>query len=364
MTLPEPIRDRLARGVEERAAAAADALLAEQNTAAAKAHLDWMQTAAKLLATDDKPAGLAPLYRAGLLGLICVTLLLLAWTLKVGNNAVRLELRVDGLSMTLPDGWDLGDSGGVPATRLRVPEGLASLYVPVLGAQAESPRGFDLNGRGLRVDTLVFSEDAALDLETTVDGVHFFLSRGKVAGRASVANGRLDWFSPGREAAGSETLDSPPNLPEAVEFASAELAGTGAPFALHLDTAEAWRFSGLRVSALRLRRERVPGSNRWGSTVLEGNGQLLDVGREFSVRSGEWLRLQGPDGVLDLTRDGAGLKLLFVGRVDRIEAGPDGLERNLTPSVLEYLSQSKSTALLWGGLLFLWGLAWKLRALW
>jgi hypothetical protein len=38
MTLPEPIRDRLARGVEERAAA--DALVAEQDMAAAKAHLD------------------------------------------------------------------------------------------------------------------------------------------------------------------------------------------------------------------------------------------------------------------------------------------------------------------------------------
>ena len=118
MALSESTRQRLTQALEERTAAAAESLLAEQDPAAAKAHLEWMETAGRLLATGARPARTEPIYRAGIIGLVCVTLLLLAWSLKVGNNALRLELRVAGLSFSLPDGWNLGDSGAVAASRV------------------------------------------------------------------------------------------------------------------------------------------------------------------------------------------------------------------------------------------------------
>jgi len=362
MALSDSTRARLTQGVEEHAAAAAEALLDEQDPRAAGAHLEWMQTAGRLLDAGPAPPRRAPLYRAALIGLVCGTLLLCAWTLKVGGNALRLELRIDGVSLGLPAGWDPAGDGGIAATRVQVPAGLGALYVPMLGSGASVPAGFELVGQRLRLDALAFAEGARLELETDAAGMRFFLRRGRAAGWCTVGEGRLDWFAAGGARAGSAALEAPPGLAEAVEFESTELDGSGAPFALRLDTEQDWRFAGLRVGAMGFRRELVPGSNRWRSTLLAGEGELLDVGRGFALRRGEWLRLEGVEGLVELSREDGAMRLLFTGRADRIAAGPQGLEQNLTPSLLEVLSRSKTTALLWGGLLFLWGLAWKLRS--
>ena len=160
-------------------------------------------------------------------------------------------------------------------------------------------------------------------------------------------------------------LDTPPNLTETIRFASEKIGKDGVPFSMHIATTADWRLPRARITEVAFTREDPPGSSEWLSTLSAGKGRFLEIGREFALREGDFLQLQGLDRAqIDIVRQDAFFRILLQGTVDRLEAGPEGLVNDLTPNLLEWLVNAKEVALSWTALLFLWGLAWKLRSFW
>ena len=76
----------------------------------------------------------------------------------------------------------------------------------------------------------------------------------------------------------------------------------------------------------------------------------------------------GWDGIsparLLITRESGDAKIEFDTMVDRIYAGATEKSiKDITPNWLEYLAENQIFGVVWGALLLLWGLAWRLRGI-
>jgi hypothetical protein len=93
------------------------------------------------------------------------------------------------------------------------------------------------------------------------------------------------------------------------------------------------------------------------STIESGSLVLDDVSRTVDVHNGDRLILQGVDGwITEFSIENGTLELFFKGTVKEIRAGPRGSEKDLSPSLLEYVFSNQPVALFFGSVVFLWGL--------
>lgn len=71
--------------------------------------------------------------------------------------------------------------------------------------------------------------------------------------------------------------------------------------------------------------------------VQTGNIRLLDYEKRYDIIQGDCPTLNHADGVLSMTSGNESLRIRFVGRVKELALGPPGYQREITPSLLQWL---------------------------
>lgn len=348
-------RERLRAEQARREELAARALL-ENNPQAAEAHLRWRAAAAQLL-PNDAPPRRHPLYTVLWISLLCLSLTLLAWTLRTGNNPLRLEARADSVTLRLAQDWSADLNW--PLSRLSA-DGLRSVRSAPLGDGAYSR--LSLDGTDARLRRLSLPVGALLILEQGPDGLRLFVKNGALRGEVALTQARARLQGEAEEQ--TLNIQALPGMPPEILSFAGTAGAQGRPLKLALSGAGPWRLDGLMISDAQFIREEPPGSNQWVSSLRQAKGRFLAVERDFDLLAGDWLKPRGlVSERLELLADESGLNLVLQGRAERLHGGPNGFIRDLTPSWLEYLYRQQSLSLLWGALLLLWGWAWKLRGL-
>jgi hypothetical protein len=132
----------------------------------------------------------------------------------------------------------------------------------------------------------------------------------------------------------------------------------------------------LTVADVRFGREvqLLPGEPVVLSTIQSGTLRLPELDRSVPLEAGVGLQLDGLDGYVGEIRLSAGREVIgitFQGQVDRatlLSPGSggrfdDGLRRDLTPSLLTYLYQNQSLALVLAAVSAVWAALFYLRRL-
>lgn len=154
------------------------------------------------------------------------------------------------------------------------------------------------------------------------------------------------------------------NMPELVEFRTNVGIGDPVRLALTFGKNPEWLLHGLNVSRLDFLEEFPPDSGRFESAVLSGKVRLPEMEQEEKIyRSDRVIFSNLETRRLEISPDKKGFRVFLEGRVSDIRVGPKGFEKNLTPSVLEYLYHQQKLALFWGAIVFVWGLLWGGRDL-
>lgn len=123
------------------------------------------------------------------------------------------------------------------------------------------------------------------------------------------------------------------------------------PLRLRLKTKKDFDLEELQISTLTLQREELPGSGSFISAIVSGTVELQEFQQEEKLEERDSLHLQEASSTrLRLSFAGAdkdSFNLSFRGRVRSLSAGPKGLEKDLTPSWLLWLSHNKELATFW-----------------
>ncbi|MCP4700762.1 MAG: hypothetical protein GY862_28495 [Gammaproteobacteria bacterium] len=358
MPLDSSTRERL-RAENLRRTEEAARMLLEENTAGAEARLKWIAVAEQVVRAGAPPPPLPrhPLLIPGLLLLLCLTLVTLAWLLHPDDNPLRMEVTAHSLRMRLAQDWEMKMKQPLDAMRV---DRLRRLNPP--GREEGAYRNMRLSGPQMVLQRLALPAGAVLELELRADGLRLFVKNAELEGDIKVMQARLTLVD--EDGKNEQQIDTPPGMPPKVlRFTTERAPEQGNPIPLML-RAKNWRLTGLYVRGLSFTREEPPDSGQWVSSIIKASGEWLESGRKFSLPEGDRLDPEGVNSARFVIEGDQGrLKVSFQGAVDAIKAGPAGFVREITPTWLEYAYHQKQLGLLWGALLFLWGAGWKLRSL-
>jgi hypothetical protein len=120
----------------------------------------------------------------------------------------------------------------------------------------------------------------------------------------------------------------------------------------------------LPIRSISFAREAADSDTSFRSGIMNGKLTILSTGEELPLGPGSRLRLDGVDGIISkLTIGSDGATLAFEGKVKSASTGSPGFERELQPSLLEYLYHQQRLGFFWTVVTFLWGVLWSARTL-
>jgi hypothetical protein len=120
----------------------------------------------------------------------------------------------------------------------------------------------------------------------------------------------------------------------------------------------------LPVKDISFAREAVDSDTSFRSGIIKGKMTIPSSGEELQLDPGTRLRLNLVDGIVSkMTIGSEGVTLAFEGKVTSAFTGSPGFERELEPTLLEWLYHQQRLGFFWTVVTFLWGVLWSARTL-
>lgn len=374
--------------------------LAEDPSSPVDAGVDRIEAIDKLLAAMPPPL-LRRLLIAGGTALACSLLVWLAWTVRVDSFGIKtwvvIEATADRVALELDAPWELLDPLTLAGEGLRIDQAALTFNDPALlfGAlpgrsrvdisPAASPRQLFLGLTGLRLEAAIepqtecaddgrVSGPAKLTIERPDPRQVRLLLSGDVAGEVDIGGkAAITW----REPSGTrreERLDL--ELPEILAFAAEGDSAVPMLFEASLPRGNDLVFHHLTVCNVHFGQEvqMLPGEWTELSTIHNGTLRLPELEQSIPLDPGNGLQLEGFDGYVRevaISPENDVITIAYQGEADRITLlSPgsrglldQGLERDLTPSLLTYAYQNRRLELVFAAIAFLWGAFFYLRGL-
>ena len=333
------------------------------------ANLTWIESSAKLLDALDKPPS-RPWVTPVAIAAACILLAGLLWTQRRSSVNVLLRLETEAVSFSLAEPWYPDQD--LRTRRVRV-EGLSRIGVAALDdlrfERAERDIRIEVRDSALIVANL---EITPLDLPEAPGAGTLWLSvegdELELSSKGGQLRGDIIVRHPASLTYGTRSADSASVLldvtyPETITLYS---NGQGAvPTRFRIQHEEVLQLEGLKVQQIHFEEEDPSVSRQFRSAIQDGTLTLLDIPSEnVALHRRDWVLLTGPIEAerLEITV-GEKISILFMGKVGGLRVGPEGFERNLAPSWLEYWYHNSRIALFFSVVGSLWAFLWSVRKL-
>jgi hypothetical protein len=362
--MSKEIRQHLEAKREELIKKAADHLLAGANVDI-ETTVRRVETYSKLLAAM-KPQPSREWLIAGIVAILCLFGAGVLWSFRVTGAKITLQLQAEAVEMKLAAPWSW--SGDLPLdTSLVRLEALTTLDAPVLGPAIESQHGggwIRAHGGHVTLKQFGLASNGILTIESTNGGYVDFYTRG------SECWGRFIVWGPSHLSAGEDSTDPSRvldaqakdfQIPETIEFRAK--GNVAVPTRFKARPLEAWLLGDVQVHDLRFSRQSPAelGAVSFASTIMKGTLTLPDISETVTLHAKDRLSLLAVQGRVVELYPATGINLIFEGTAAKIRIGPEGFERDLTPTYLAYFYHQKPLAFFWGAVVFLWGILWSIR---
>ncbi|MEM7675541.1 MAG: hypothetical protein AAF449_06010, partial [Myxococcota bacterium] len=95
------------------------------------------------------------------------------------------------------------------------------------------------------------------------------------------------------------------------------------------------------------------------SSILEGDLTILDIDEQVAVGPNQSLTLDGFTGQIRRLSVGNEIRLSLTGKAENIIVASGDVQRSLVPTYLGFMYKNQQIALVWSGVMFLWGMLWS-----
>jgi hypothetical protein len=312
------------------------------------------------------------------IGALCLIAVSVASTMRVWTTRVQLDLLTNSVSMRLAS--DLGWTGDrrLKPTRVRL-EHFSHFDLPnEYGRLPPLPPNTSL-------DLIAPTGEIRLTSLTVDDGAIMTLARDQTGAIDFVVRGAP--FRGDIDISGEVTLQAepPPSDPfPIISFGKAEPPGhlgfqftgkrpsdagkTLIPAVLHGTPIELPVFKEIQeiaVDGLGFFEERADGRHsNFASQIVSGALTMTDSGEHIPLNEAAALQLVGAKGLISsLKITEKGTQVAFEGTAREVGLGTGAFERNLKPTLLEWLFHQQKLGFVWTALTFLFGLAWSAHSL-
>lgn len=297
--------------------------------------------------------------------IVSASIVLVLSSIKKSGVHILLQIQASAIRGQLDEPWpydkpfDLKRSVPRRQIRLTNESGTVTLAGPRQCTLSQS--SLIIACETLQVTQLRLAKDTQIEMALHKDTVTLSIKGGEVKGRLEFQGTAGVYEDDLRRRQLCTVNTDSSSTPETISF---NLQATGAvPAIIETDTTMFLGPLDLKLRELHFSQEQplYVGSDFFQSTVTNGTITVYEAAKHHTLRQKErvtlkdlqtkWLELSIADEIL----------VNLEATVGEIKVGPAGLEKNLAPSILEYLYREQTLALLWGSIGFLSALMFRFR---
>ena len=319
----------------------------------AKADVEWIQLSNHFI---TQHINRLKSYWAIGIGIICLVIIGLVFTIHVRSTNVSIEILADGLTISFADGWQSQKTiiGGL--FNIDKVTNVSSSLQPEL-FKSSHPSSIEFTGKNIELKNIKVQKNAEIDIQCFKKELSFYIKKSNLSGKLSMRKGtvRID-----------ETFDSlniSSNRPKTTYTFHSNQAHTVSDYIrLDIGNVRELELNDFAVNKLTFLVENPPGSGIFESTLQQGKIVLYDTRDEIDILEKENLLIEFKDCQqtrLFLKDDKICIK--FIGKVTKLMGGLKGFSKNYKPTYLEYFYNNQRLALFWSTLVFLFGIIWSIK---
>ncbi len=328
-------------------------LLYEGKIDKVKENLEWIKLS-KQVTNEEKNR--IRYYWALIVGVICILLLGISYTLFIGKTNVSLELTVDGVRFSLKDSWQNKNIFTANSFFVDHLINVSSDFQPDFYASPE-PFSMSLDGDKIKLSNLHLDKDSETELQAQKNQLKMYVKNTQFSGTFSIRKGNI--IIDGEILNFNSDSKLPPS---SYTFETNPIPKTSDPCVLDLKRNISWEFAGLKVDSIQFSEEYPPGSNNFISTIKSGKMFLHDTDNQIVLHGNENLEIDiSKQHRLMLKGENDLINFTFEGKVSKLYGGPEGIEKNFKPTYLDYIYNNQRLAFFWSAIVFIFGIFWSIR---
>jgi len=326
---------------------AAQKLLDEDDVEGAGKQLAWLETSEKLLSgaqhTNKRKW-------AVIIGIICLVIVGLAWTVRVFSTHVSLEVKTGNVVLSIREDWS-------SYHQFTADEIFIDNVIVDSGKVTTSLELKGLKGEKITVNQLQIKKGAHIELSVKGHELTIFVKEALISGSVDAHKAQMKIET-------DEGADKPviidTEIPETITFRTARVGPV--PVQFRITTHEKWRLRGMQTQAIAFVEEFPPGSGNMESVIRSGELTLPEIEGKVTLSALDHLTLgKAKSRRLELLKAGNSVQVIFEGTVSKVLLGAEDFRDNLTPTYLQYLYHQQGLKLFWVALVFLIGVVWRIR---
>ncbi len=318
----------------------AEKLLATGSDEETKSNLDRIENLSKLL--DYKKNIISTkrykrLIPALLLILSCTIVAGLLWSTTKSKITVSMKTVSSNVGFTLSQEWSLPET--VTTDFLRI-ENFQALNNAELDLSFEDQSGnadLEVRGKDIVIESLTLEKGAIIEFDTASNRLYICIKQSQVKGAFTVKN--MSSLS-GKGIKDIEIKDKILPFPETIEFGGSGKSRVPINIIFIIKavkTGNQLKFEGMKTNLINFLKEVPKEDQQFISTIKQGEVKLFDVPAEEKIYNGDVVKMDR----INLRRlqisCNHDLHVFTEGEVQNLQIGPRGFERDMAPSLLEYI---------------------------
>lgn len=355
-------------------------LLDNDDLEGAERDLAWVETSSKVIVSIQKTERFVWLVAIGFFALLFVGL---ACTLSIFSTQVSFEVITESLTLTLDKDWSVREwskrNPDFAANQIFVNNvdmiralGLDMDIRKQIRQQEGELKIIDIRGQKISLNRLALMRNPSgvpqpaktapnelpqvVELRFQNDILELYAKESVLLAELFVEDAEITVEA--GDATIVQTIAS--EVPETI---NAETIRTHAdPVWFKLAGRGDWRLKGFQVREIGFSEADSGGASDFKSAIRSGTVTILETGFSEELREEDRLDLKHVKARrLEISGAENGMRVFFEGTASDISAGPQGFEKNLSPTILEYFYHQKPLAIFWSTFVFLCGMLWRLR---
>jgi hypothetical protein len=341
---------KLKEEIIKRTKIVSDALL-NNDISTAKKNIAWVETASSIISKTRKTPN--KIKWAVITGLISILLIGLGFIIHIPSINIAADIETKTVHFKLKKEWVLQNRFSVPELNIT---NLKEVYAAGTNIKIAKDEPFNLHvkGNGIVLDKLMFSAGADITIQLQDSTQNLIIKNDTLITSIQIGKAQIN--------IDDGLLDTTVSfeIPEAFNIQCFPAIAVPADITL-ADTGN-WNFRDMVISNIDFLEESTPGSGKFISSITSGNIKVLETDKETNLQEGDWLLLDIlKNRRLRIIKSASGLKIHMEAEVSKASSGAELFEKQLNPSIIEYLYYAKSFAFFWSAIVFLFSLTWSLR---
>lgn len=341
---------KLKQEINKRLKIATDSLL-HDDKAKAKENIEWVDIATTLSDKAEKKSDKRKI--PILIGLISIFLIGLGLILKIPKANIVVDIVTKNVALKLNKEWLISNRFSSPEVTI---DNLKEVSSPGMNIEVKKDKPFsiDLKGKDIVVNNFRLSPGTEFLIQLQDSLQYFKIKNGSLTTAIQAGTARVN-INDGQ-------IDTNLNVRIPQLFTIKSFQSVAVPISIMLRDTSQWKFRDISISGIDFLEESPPGSGKFISSIISGNVKVLETDKETRLEEGDWLLLKKlQNRRIQITKSDSNLKIHFEGEVSNVRAGSELFEKNLKPTIIEYLYYAKSFAFFWSCVVFIWSLLWGFK---